>query len=157
MSAIPFQCEIVYPESDGQPMAETQFHLNETIYLLEAIEAHFCTAPDVYVSGDLFLYFVEGDPLSVVFPDVFVVKGVDKKIRRVYKLWEEGSRAPCLVIEVTSESTRDEDTSHKKALYERLGVEEYFLYDPLEAYLDPRIQGFRLSQGRYQEIRPEPD
>lgn len=157
MSAIPFQHEIVYPESDGQPIAETQLHLNETIYLLEAIEAYFCTASDVYVSGDLFLYFVEGDPLSVVSPDVFVVKGVPKKNRRVYKFWEEEGRGPCMVIEVTSDSTRDEDVSGKKALYERLGVEEYFLYDPLGDYLDPLIQGFRLSQGRYQEIRSEPD
>jgi Uma2 family endonuclease len=86
-----------------------------------------------------------------------VVKGVPKKKRRVYKFWEEGGRPPCLVVEVTSDSTHDEDVYKKKALYERLGVEEYFLYDPLGDYLDPRIQGFRLTNGRYQKIRPEPD
>lgn len=157
MTAIPFQREIVYPESDGEPMAETEVHQDETIYLIEALKERFRPVPDVYVAGDMFLYFVQGDPRSVVSPDVFVVRGVPKKKRRVYKFWEEGGRGPCLVIEVTSDSTRDEDVSGKKALYERLGVEEYFLYDPLEDYLDPRIQGFRLSQGRYQKIRPEPD
>jgi Uma2 family endonuclease len=157
MTAIPFQREIVYPESDGEPMAETEIHLDETIYLIEALKERFRAVPDVYVNGDMFLYFVQGDPRSVVSPDVFVVKGVPKKKRRVYKFWEEGGRGPCLVVEVTSDSTHDEDVYKKKPLYERLGVEEYFLYDPLGDYLDPRIQGFRLSQGRYQKIRPEPD
>jgi hypothetical protein len=105
----------------------------------------------------MFLYFVEGDPRSVVSPDVFVVKGVPKTVRRVYKFWEEGGRGPCFVIEVTSDSTRNEDLVKKKALYERLGVEEYMLYDPLGEYLTPRIQGYRLVNGRYQPIRLEPD
>lgn len=157
MSAIPFQKEIFYPESDGEPMAETEVHLDETMYLIEALRERFRAETDVYVAGDMLLYFVEGDPRSSVSPDVFVVKGVPKKRRRVYKFWEEGGRGPCFVIEVTSDSTRNEDFFKKKALYERLGVEEYVLYDPLGEYLDPRIQGYRLVNGRYQPIRQEFD
>jgi len=157
MSAIPFQKEIFYPESDGEPMGETGIHVKETMYLIQALEDRFRAEPDVYVSGDMFLYFVEGDPRSVVSPDVFVVKGVPKTVRRVYKFWEEGGRGPCFVIEVTSDSTRNEDIIKKKALYERLGVEEYILYDPLGEYLDPQIQGYRLVNGRYQPIRLERD
>ncbi|HEV2856133.1 MAG TPA: Uma2 family endonuclease [Thermoanaerobaculia bacterium] len=157
MSAIPFQKEIFYPESDGEPMGETGIHVKETMYLIQALEERFRAEPDVYVCGDMFLYFVEGDPRSVVSPDVFVVKGVPKTGRRVYKFWEEGGRGPCFVIEVTSDSTRKEDLVNKKALYERLGVEEYMLYDPLGEYLTPRIQGYRLVNGRYQPIRLEPD
>lgn len=157
MSAIPFPKEIFYPESDGEPMGETGIHVDETIYLIEALRERFRAAPDVYVCGDMFLYFVEGDPRSVVSPDVFVVKGVPKTVRRVYKFWEEGGRGPCFVVEVTSDSTRNEDLIKKKALYERLGVEEYVLYDPLGEYLTPRIQGYRLVNGRYQPIRLEPD
>ena len=157
MSAIPFQREIVYPESDGEPMAETEFHLDETIYLIEALRERFRDTPDAYVCGDMFLYFKQGDPRSVVSPDVFLVKGVSKRKRRVYKFWEEGGRGPCLVVEVTSDSTRDEDLVRKKSLYERLGVEEYVLYDPLGDYLEPRIQGFRLAGGRYEKISPEAD
>jgi Uma2 family endonuclease len=157
MSAIPFQKEIFYPESDGEPMGETGIHVDETIYLIEALRERFRAEPDVYVSGDMFLYFVEGDPRSVVSPDVYVVKGVSKKVRRTYRFWEEGGRGPCFVIEVTSDSTRNEDFVKKKALYERLGVEEYVLYDPLGEYLDPRIQGYRLVRGRYQPIRLERD
>ncbi len=157
MSAIPFQREIVYPESDGEPMAETEDHLDETIYLIEALRERFRDTPDVYAWGDLFLYFKEGDPRSVVSPDVFVIKGVSKRRRRIYKFWEEQGRGPCLVVEVTSDSTRDEDLGRKKNLYERLGVEEYVLYDPLGDYLDPRIQGFHLISGRYQKIPLQAD
>jgi hypothetical protein len=71
--------------------------------------------------------------------------------RRIYKLWEEG-RPPSLIVEVTSDSSRTEDTSGKKSLYERLGVEEYVLYDPLQDYLRPPVQGFRLVKGRYQPM-----
>jgi len=157
MTAIPFQREIVYPESDGEPMAETELHLDETIYLIEALRERFRHTPDVYVCGDMFLYFRQGDPRSVVSPDVFVVKGVSKRKRRVYKFWEEQGRGPSLVVEVTSDSTQDEDLGRKKSLYERLGVEEYILYDPLGDYLDPCVQGFRLAGGRYEKISPEPD
>jgi Uma2 family endonuclease len=91
-----------------------------------------------------------------VSPDVYVTKGIRKGLRRVYKLWEEG-KAPSLVIEVTSDSTRDEDLRKKKSIYERLGVEEYLLFDPLGDYLDPRLQGYRLVNRRYQPLSLESD
>ena len=157
MTAFPLRQEIYYPESDGEPMAETEWHLDETIYLIDALKEKFRNAPDVYVGGDMFLYFEEGNARAVVSPDVFVVRGVEKKKRRTYKAWEEGGRVPCLVVEVTSDSTQNEDLTNKKELYRRLGVEEYLLYDPLGDYLDPRIQGFRLDGRRYVEIAPASD
>ncbi len=108
------------------------------------------------MAGNLFFYFVREDPRSVVAPDVFLVRGVPKARRRIYKLWEEG-RVPSLVIEVTSESTSGEDLSKKKRLYEQLGVEEYFLHDPLGEYLSPQLQGHRLSRGRYEPLSPASD
>src|SRR5436305_7682048 len=152
MTAIPFQLEIVYPESDGQPMSESDLHRKEMTYLIDALTEHFRRADDIYVAGNLFFYYKKGDPRSVVAPDLFVVKGVVKRNRKVYKLWEE-HRSPCLVVEVTSDTTRDEDLSDKLTVYEQLGVEEYFLFDPLCDYLGPRLQGHRLVNGRY---RPAP-
>lgn len=152
MTAIPFQREIVYPESDGQPMAESDLHRKEMTYLIDALTDHFRPAVDVYVAGNLFFYYKKGDPRAVVAPDLFVVKGVAKRDRKVYKLWEE-HRSPCFVVEVTSDTTRDEDLSDKRTVYEQLGVKEYFLFDPLGDYLDPRLQGHRLMNGRY---RPAP-
>ncbi len=160
MSVIPLQRhagEVEYPESDGQPMAESDLHQDEMFALKHALREHFRDVPDVYVASNLFFYFKQGDPRSVVAPDVFVVKGVSKERRKKYLLWEEGGRVPCLVIEVTSASTRREDLSSKKACYERLGVEEYFLFDPLGDYLKPRLMGYRLSEGRYQPITPSGD
>ena len=152
MTAIPLQRDdVYYPESDGKPMAETEIHVEETIYLLVALKDRYRDAQDVYVGGDMFLYYVEGDPKKVVAPDVFVVPGVPKRKRRIYKLWEEG-RPPALIVEVTSADTRKEDLGRKKALYERLGVAEYILYDPLGDYLSPRLQGFRLIGGQYEPV-----
>jgi Uma2 family endonuclease len=99
----------------------------------------------------MFLYFRQGDPRSVVAPDVFLVRGIPKGERKSFKLWEEG-RVPSLVIEVTSESTRKEDLDKKKTCYERLGVEEYVLHDPEGDYLSPRLQGYRLAGDRYQPM-----
>jgi Uma2 family endonuclease len=156
MNAIPFQRDVEYPDSDGQPMAETDIHRDEMHDLIKALGRRYRDVPDVYVSGNLFFYYVQGDPRAVVAPDVFLVKGVEKKRRRTYKLWEEG-RVPSLVIELTSDSTQDEDLSKKKLCYERLGVEEYFLHDPYQDYLNPPLQGFRLANGRYRRIAAEAD
>jgi Uma2 family endonuclease len=158
MHAIPLRNDdVFYPESDGLPMGETELHRDEIVYLIEAFQQRFRGEPNVYVGGNLFLYYRRGDPRDVICPDVMVVQGVPKlPSRRIYKLWEEGE-APCLAAEVRSDSTEGKDFAGKKALYESLGIEEYFLYDPL-ALRTPQIQGFRLADnGRYQPVSPEQD
>lgn len=149
MAAIPLHREeIEYPTSDGQPMAETTLHRRIMTDLIQGLERRFRDSPEVWVGGNLFFYFEQGRPRSVVAPDVLLVKGVRKWDRPIYKLWEEG-RVPSLVVEVTSEGTRDEDLFRKKEIYQRLGVEEYLLFDPYGDYLEPRLQGQRLEGGRY--------
>ncbi|MBI5715021.1 MAG: Uma2 family endonuclease, partial [Chloroflexi bacterium] len=108
------------------------------------------------VAGNLLFYYEEGEPSASVAPDVFVVKGVPKVDRRTYKLWVE-KRAPAVVFEFTSRSTRLEDTGNKKTLYAMLGVQEYFVCDPLEEYLTPPLQGFDLKRGDYVRMSPESD
>lgn len=156
MTAIPLRHDIHYPESDGKPMGETEVHIREIMYIFQALDEHLRDVPDVYVGGDLLVYYIPGDPKSVVVPDNFVARGVPRGERRIYKIWEEG-QPPCLVVEVTSASSRKEDLVDKKDLYERLGVEEYILHDPLGEYLKPPLQGFRLVNGRYQPMFSEPD
>lgn len=145
---------IVYPETDGMPMAETDVHIDALIYLREALKDYFRETPQVYVAGNLLLYYEEGNPAACVAPDVFVVQGVGKHDRRIYKLWEEG-QAPAVVFEITSRSTRLEDLGNKRALYAMLGVREYFLYDPLGEYLQPPLQGYQLIEGEYQRLQAE--
>lgn len=156
--ALPLQQddEDFYPSSDGKPMAESDLHLEEMVYLITALKDRYRDVPDVYVAGNLLLYFIRGDRKACLAPDVFVVKGVPKRRRKSFLLWKE-ERGPSFVIEVTSESTRAEDIETKRDRYERMGVEEYFLHDPLGEYLTPPLQGYRIEGGRYRRISPEPD
>ena len=113
-----------YPDSDGQPMAETHFQRRAMFYLLTALPLHFRDREDVYVSGDMFLYYEEGNPAAVVAPDVFVATGAPKRAdapRRTYKLWEEPT-GPDFVMEVVSDSTWQADREEKPELYAALGV-----------------------------------
>jgi len=149
-----FRPPVYYPESDGKPMAETDTHIKLLIYLREALADYFRDEPNVYVAGTLFVYYQEGDPTKVVAPDVFVVKGVPKRDRRIYQVWKE-DKGPDVVFELTSQSTRREDLGPKKGIYEMLGVEEYFIFDPLGEYLEPRLVGFRLAEWGYRRIEGE--
>ena len=152
----PAAAEVCYPESDGQPVAETDVHRQSMFELISMLQAFFRDDPHVYISGNLFLYYQEGNPRQVVAPDVFVVPGIPNEQRRIYKLWEEGV-VPAVVFELTSRSTRREDLRSKYDLYERLGVKEYFLFDPLDEYLRPPLQGYRLHQGRYRPLAVDAD
>jgi Uma2 family endonuclease len=146
--------QVHYPESDGKPMGETDVHIDALIYLREALKDYFRNEPQVYVAGNMLLYYEEGNPAACVAPDVFVVQGVAKGERRTYRLWEEG-QAPAVVFEITSRGSRLEDLGTKRAVYAMLGVREYFLYDPLGEYLRPPLQGYRLREGEYERISPE--
>jgi Uma2 family endonuclease len=145
--------QVHYPESDGKPMGETDVHIDALIYLREALRDHFRDEPQMYVAGNMLLYYEEGNPAACVAPDVFVVQGVAKHERRTYKLWEE-DQPPAVVFEITSRGSRLEDLGTKRAVYAMLGVREYFVYDPLGEYLRPSLQGYQLQDGEYQRMPP---
>jgi len=147
--------DIAYPTRDGRPLGETDLHRNKMLDLIETLEDHFTGDPDIYVSGNLLVFYERGERRKHVSPDVFVVRGVPKKpLRDHYLIWREG-KAPEFVIEVTSKSTRGEDQRKKPILYrDVLKVAEYFLFDPTEDYLKPPFQGFRLVEGEYVAIEP---
>jgi Uma2 family endonuclease len=143
---------VEYPASDGEPMAETDVHRRLMSDLIFELSNFFKDDPDVYVSGNLLLYYVEGNPGKRVAPDVFVARGVGKRARRVYKLWEERA-APDVVIELSSRQTWREDVDEKFELYQELGIKEYFLFDPEYDYLIDSLVGYRLEEGRYSAIK----
>jgi len=140
--------EIYYPDSDGQPMAGSDFQREPLIYAVESLRIHFRRREDVYVSGNMFLYYEEGNPKAVVAPDVFVVIGAPNRDRYSYKLWQE-PKGPDFVLEITSKSTRTEDRGPKRGIYALLGVSEYWQYDPTGDYLQPPLQAFRLVEENY--------
>lgn len=148
--------EIYYPESDGKPVGETEFHVIALLGLLQTLRSHYRLDDNVYVGGNMLFYYVEGKPSEFKVPDVFVVKGIAKHMRRTYKMWEEQT-APCVIFEITSRGTRREDFGAKRSLYQRLGVQEYYLFDPMAEYLRPPLQGFTLVAGRYQPLTPQED
>lgn len=141
---------IFYPESDGTPMAETEVHRDLMIDFIQILKDYFINE-DVCVSGNMFMYYVEDDPKKSVAPDVFVVCGIEKKQRRIYRIWEEG-RSPDFILEVASPSTFNDDIGPKRDLYESvLKVKEYFIYDPLGQVV-PSFIGYRLIDSVYHEI-----
>ena len=143
---------ITYPTSDGKPMAETDYHRDLMLDLIETLKVFYASKPSVYVSGNLLLFYVEGNKRRHLSPDVFVVPGVGNHRRDNFLLWEEG-RPPSFVVELTSSSTRREDTRKKFELYrDVMKVREYFLFDPCEDYLTPSMQGWLLVRGAYREI-----
>lgn len=145
------QAAIEYPETDGKPMAETDVHRKLMTELIDTLERHYQAEPAVYVSGNMLLYYEEGNPRKSVAPDVFVVHGVPNHKRRVYLLWQEG-HAPSAVFEISSRSTYKEDLQRKWLLYSQLGVAEYYLYDPEYDYLKGGLTAYRPGdEGGYVE------
>jgi Uma2 family endonuclease len=152
IATLPYREEIEYPESDGKPVAESELHMLQLLTLLFVLRTYFANQQDVYVGANMMMYYVEGDPKQSVAPDVFVVMGVPKHVRRTFKVWQEG-KAPDVVIELSSRGTKYEDTGTKRGLYEALGVQEYFIFDPQREYLNPPLRGYFLrGEGYHVEI-----
>ena len=141
----------LYPSSDGQPLAENDWQLRAILDAVAVLDEHFADRPDVYVSGDLLIYYEEGNPRKCVAPDVFVVFGAAKHHRMIYKLWTE-PKAPDFVLEVASENTWKQDEGPKRALYAELGIQEYWMFDPRDEYFDPPLRGLTLEDGAYRPL-----
>ena len=142
---------IDYPSSDGKPLAENDVQRDAIHYAYGALRLHYAANSNVYVSADLLIYYEEGNPRVSVAPDVFVVFGVEDHTRMNYKVWEEG-KGPDFVLEVASPNTWREDVERKPGIYAGLGVREYFLFDPMGEHYTPRLQGYRLVEGRYERL-----
>ena len=143
---------VVYPESDGEPMAETDIHHRTIVDASSILRTRYADREDVYVAGDMNVYYVEGNTDIKFSPDVFVAFGPSREPpRRVWKTWEEGKFAD-FVLEVASKGTHGDDEARKRRLYERLGATEYWQHDPTGDYIDP-LKGHRLNaQGTYERL-----
>ena len=134
----------------ADPWVKPTSSQEDAVDLIDTLQDHFARDPNVYVSGNLLVFYERGNKRKHVSPDVLVVRGVPKQPRRDHFLiWREG-KSPELVIEVTSKTTRKEDQTKKPIIYrDIMKVAEYFLFDPTEDYLKPPFQGFRLVEGDY--------
>lgn len=121
---------VLYPDSDGQPMADNTKQFRWIVVIKENLELLFAERSDVFVAGDLLWYPVEGDNTLRQAPDVMVVFGRPKGDRGSYKQWEESDLAPQVVFEILSPGNRLTAMAKKLQFYKRYGVEEYYVYDP---------------------------
>ncbi|MGO8900964.1 MAG: Uma2 family endonuclease [Isosphaeraceae bacterium] len=149
-TSLPPQSQIVYPEADGEPMAENTVQFRWIVTIKEGLEKVFRDRPDVFVAGDLLWYPVEGQPETRQAPDAMVVFGRPKGDRGSYMQWVEGGIAPQVVFEVLSPGNRYryKQMVKKFDFYQRYGVEEYYVYDPESFELD----GWKRSGEKLEEV-----
>ena len=142
-----------YPHTDGEPLAQNTRQCDEILYAAAALKTQHAGDPDTFVASDLLMHYRKGDRRASVAPDVFVAFGVGNHERLSYKLWEEPA-VPSFALEVLSGSSAVKDMVTNRALFERLGIEEYWVFDPWGNDIDGHILGLRLRGGVYQRIPP---
>src|SRR5262245_31219069 len=99
VSSIPPVIDNGYPTTDRRIMPGTEWHRRLREILIEILLTFYQAQPLVCVSGDLLLFYQRGNKRRHVSPDLFVVKGVPKRERDNYLLWQEG-KGPEVVIEI---------------------------------------------------------
>lgn len=133
----PTLAELLPPPDE--PM-ESARHAQQVSVLIESLDYAWARRSDFYLGGDMPLYYSETQTKTNDFrcPDLFVVLGTSRQPeRRAWIVWEEGGKAPDLIIELLSESTEHVDRGEKKRIYSRsLKVPEYFLFDPFSGVLE---------------------
>ncbi len=143
------------PYDDGEPM-ESPKHRGQMNLLIETLVIHLGPRRDIYVGGNMALYYSELQARNNDFraPDFFVVlNAIEDRERKSWVVWQENGRTPDVVIELLSASTEREDRGRKMQIYAGLKVAEYYLYDPH----DERFEGYRLDQDRYLPMARRPD
>lgn len=170
------QKDIIYPDSDEQPMADNTQQFELIVWIKENLELLFANEPKVFVAGDLLWYPVEGDNKLRQAPDVMVAVGRAKGYRGSYQQWLEDNIPPQVVFEIWSPGNRPSKMAQKLEFYDRYGVEEYYLYkpdlvdltgwrrrnsrleliDPIAGWVSPRLGvRFELSESALQIYRPD--
>jgi Uma2 family endonuclease len=172
----PAQEDIIYPDSDGQPMADNTQQFELIVWIKENLELLFANDPNVFVAGDLLWYPVKGNNVLRQAPDVMVAFGRPKGYRGSYQQWLEDNIPPQVVFEIWSPGNRLSPMAKKFEFYDRYGVEEYYLYKPdivdltgwqrresrlevidqMEGWVSPRLGvQFELSESELQIYRPD--
>jgi Uma2 family endonuclease len=121
---------IIYPESDGQPMADNTKQFELIVLIKKNLDLLFANDPNVFIAGDLLWYPEQGNNSNSKAPDTMVVFGRPKGDRGSYLQWQEDNIPPQVVFEILSPNNSYKEMIAKYKFYERYGVEEYYLYNP---------------------------
>jgi Uma2 family endonuclease len=172
----PTQQEVIYPDSDGKPIANNTDQFRWILVIEQNLEWMYANDENVFVAGDLFWYSIEGRPNIVNAPDVMVAFGRPKGRRGSYQQWNESGIAPQVVFEILSPGNTQDEMEKKLLFYDRHGVEEYYIYNPsnnqlrgwlraedgldaialMENWASPRLGiRFDLSGSQLQIYRPD--
>jgi Uma2 family endonuclease len=133
---------VYYPEEREDDMGETSIHINLLANLLSILKVFFNDREDVFLSGNMNLYYEEGNSRRWFAPDLLVAFGVPNIDRASYLLWREGV-FPQVVFEIASKRTWQNDVDEKLRLYEELGTEEYYVLDPKFEFLSKPLIAYR--------------
>jgi Uma2 family endonuclease len=129
-TALSIDSELIYPDSDGQPMSDNTKQFRWIVLIKENLEILYAHDPQVFIAGDLLWYPVQGRPDIRVAPDAMVVFGRPKGDRGSYKQWLEENVTPQVVFEILSPGNTVLGMNRKLLFYQHYGVSEYYLYDP---------------------------
>jgi Uma2 family endonuclease len=140
---------LVYPDSDGKPMAESTLQYRWIVTVRENIALQYADRTDVLVAADNLVYPVRANPRLCTAPDVYVAFGRPPGDRGSYKVWEEGDTFPQVIFEVLSPSNTAHEMQLKLNFYRRFGAEEYYVIDPDAETLEARVR----TGGRFQRVR----
>lgn len=141
---------VEYPDNDGEPM-ETPRHYFAGVYAVTVLMRHFGRA--MHFGANNGIYYRKNDLHAVVVPDVYAVSGKPQTVEDWYFLWEH-DLPPDFVLEMASKTTYQRDKVAKRDIYARIGVKDYFMFDPTGRYLDEPLLGFRLSRKSWQRMEP---
>ena len=139
------QTEIFYPSEDGEPLAETSVHADAIITTVAVLRNYLSekfSEQSPVVLADQFLYYAQGFSRLRVAPDVMVIFDIPQQPYDNYKIWETG-QVPSVIFEMTSASTQAHDQAKKRDLYESIGVQEYWLFDPKGEWIPEKLRGYR--------------
>jgi Uma2 family endonuclease len=140
-TALSIDSELIYPDSDGQPISDNTKQFRWIVLIKENLEILYAHDPQVFIAGDLLWYPVEGRPDIRVAPDAMVIFGRPKGDRGSYKQWEEENVTPQVVFEILSPGNTVLEMNRKLLFYQHYGVLEYYLYDPDSINLGGFIRG----------------
>jgi len=143
--------DVIYPESDGLPMADSALQFKWVTRVNHGLEAFFENDENIFVAGNHFWYPVEGRPDIRNAADAMVVFGRPKGHRRSYRQWREGGIAPQVVFEIWSYSNCPGDEKDKLEFYDRYGVEEFYAHDPRSQ--EQTMEGWLRQEGRLIKIK----
>ena len=154
------------PTRDGHFLPDNPLQANAVVELRNSLRAHFHGVPNVVVEGDMFLYYAKGEADErlvrgkrvgkYVAPDLIVVLDYDLGDRQTYKVWEEG-KPPDFSLEVISPSSDVRNRVDKQELYARIGIGEYFVFQPNPERAGPQLVGYALEGSGYRALGPDPE